>query len=125
MHRARYFAPFEYTTSPPSSSPMRMGESYAASKAARPEMPPRYVRRSMACNGALKRIIESREHSYALAAVTDIHVSDHEGPRDAAKSHTADGVQLVHGGLVAVREYATKIDERRDFDVQIGGDGVE
>ncbi len=49
------------------------------------------------CERPSKGIVEAREHGGALAPVTDIDVSDHEGSGDTPKPHAADGVQLLQG----------------------------
>src|SRR5208282_2157831 len=72
-----------------------------------------------------ERVIETRKHGNALAAITDVHVSDHKRARDAAKTQSVYAMQLAHRKRLLAREHASEIDERGHLQVDAGGDGVE
>src|SRR5579884_2516327 len=89
-----------------------------------PMAPPR--RRSRASVGASipparfmsKRVADPREDGRSLAAVADIDIADHEGPRDPAKADPPDGVQLRDRPVVHPREDAADIGERRHLEIE-------
>ena len=51
--------------------------------------------RAQSLHRPLERVVEARERRDALAAVADIDVAHHKGPRDAAETDTADIVELI------------------------------
>jgi hypothetical protein len=72
-----------------------------------------------------KRIVQAREHCNALVAVTDVDVSDHERPGDAAKADATDFVQLGQRPGAGFLENATDIDERGQLDIRVRRKNVQ
>src|SRR6202789_1018982 len=79
----------------------------------------------LSCLIASERVIEPREGGNALGAVADVHVSDHERLRDAAKADAVDTVQIGERVGAGARIYPADIDEGRQFHVDGGRGGIE
>src|ERR1700728_1224042 len=76
-------------------------------------------------SGDSERVVEPRERSNSLAAVTDIDVPHHERPRDAAEPHTVDMVKAIQGKRAGSREHPADIDEGSQLYVNDGRGGIE
>src|ERR1700722_3509285 len=72
-----------------------------------------------------KRIIEPREGGNTLGTVADVHVSDHERLRDAAKPDAVDTVQIGERVGAGARIHPADIDEGGELHVDGGRGGNE